>query len=568
MDDEDNDYELERQKTIAENRRLLDELGFDATSVRIDSPKPAAVGLKAKPSLKRKDKVVNIEPEGPRRRSGRLAGLEASSEEIKIKVEEEEREREALRVVARRTREPVMEIAGMLEDSDEATRGELDPFLQSLAASPTARDYPTTSMSAADAYAEPEAADVGIQRLREAFKDMQLSANAKVTSERVFTMTVHPEKTKCVVLVGDKYGQLGIWDALGPAPEKKEDEDGTGQGEEDDGEGRIWRVQAHARNSITCMRVDPADGAKLYTSSYDCSLRRLEFDSLKSTEVFSFADEDMLITHFDLTPSGQEAWVADKNGGISHIDFREGGERRRWVVQEEGRAAKLGGLSINPLMPHLICTAGNDQHVRIWDTRHLTKLAPTAADRLDVPKRESDTAAHVETHPNSSIGNEAIAAHMAGSKGKGLMRAAYQHGKSCSAAYWDPWGRRILTTSYDDKLRVWTLNPQSLMLDSPLAASHFQPSRVVPHNCQTGRWLTILRAQWSLNMNHVPHFTVGNMKRTLDVVAATGDKIVSLWADPVTAVPAVTASHPNRVDHVIGGNTSGRIQLWTSGAPA
>lgn len=32
----------------------------------------------------------------------------------------------------------------------------------------------------------------------------------------------------------------------------------------------------------------------------------------------------------------------------------------------------------------------------------------------------------------------------------------------------------------------------------------------------------------------------------------------------VTAVPAVTNSHPNRVDHVVGGNTSGRIQLWTS----
>lgn len=33
----------------------------------------------------------------------------------------------------------------------------------------------------------------------------------------------------------------------------------------------------------------------------------------------------------------------------------------------------------------------------------------------------------------------------------------------------------------------------------------------------------------------------------------------------VTAVPAVTASHPNKVNHVVGGNTSGRIQLWTAG---
>jgi len=51
-------------------------------------------------------------------------------------------------------------------------------------------------------------------------------------------------------------------------------------------------------------------------------------------------------------PSCQQAWLADKNGGISFCDFREGQqERKRWVVQEEGRAAKLGGLSVNRSSP-------------------------------------------------------------------------------------------------------------------------------------------------------------------------------------------------------------------------
>ena len=88
---------------------------------------------------------------------------------------------------------------------------------------------------------------------------------------------------------------------------------------------------------------------QLYTSSYDCSLRNIDFASFKSTELFSFPDDDMLITHFDLVPGGKEAWIADKNGGVSHCDFREpkNVRRRRWVVQEEGRAAKLGGLSVN-----------------------------------------------------------------------------------------------------------------------------------------------------------------------------------------------------------------------------
>ncbi len=122
-----------------------------------------------------------------------------------------------------------------------------------------------------------------------------------------------------------------------------------------------------------------------------------------------------------------------------------------------------------------------------------------------------------------------------------------------------------VTIKCHELILVWSLNPQTFDLDAPIASTHFQPSKVYNHNCQTGRWLTILRAQWSLNMDYIPHFTVGNMKRSLDVVASTGDKIVSLWTDVVTAVPAVTASHPSRVDCVVGGNTSGRVQLWMSG---
>lgn len=71
----------------------------------------------------------------------------------------------------------------------------------------------------------------------------------------------------------------------------------------------------------------------------------------------------------------------------------------------------------------------------------------------------------------------------------------------------------------------------SVNVNDNVNGNGFKPTKVVRHNCQTGRWLTILRAQWSLNMEYMPHFTVGNMKRTLDVVSATGEKIVALWTD-------------------------------------
>ncbi|WOO80271.1 DNA damage-binding protein CMR1 [Vanrija pseudolonga] len=558
---EETEYELERQKIIAENQALLTSLGLEADGeAKLNLPAKSVAPKPKKAAASRKRKAEPVE-HAPARRSGRIAGLEADGQEIAKRNEAEEVAREVARVANRKERQQIMPIVDMVEETPESLIPELAVYLPSVAASETARTFPSTSATAKEAYADKSATSAEVERLKSAFSNMTLRANSKVTTERVFSMVVHPEPTKTLVLVGDKYGQLGIWDALGPGPAVSDDES------EDDGTGRIWRVQAHARNSITAMKVDPVNGSSLYTSSYDCTLRKLDFATLTSTELFAFDDEDMLITHFDLTPSGQEAWMSDKNGGISHCDFREGGERRRWVVQDEGRAAKLGGISVNPLMPHLICTAGNDQHVRVWDVRHFSKLNPLAAEKLSppAPPEGEDVKPRIDTYPTSSIENERVQKYLQTPKGKGLQRAAYQHGKSCSAAYWDPWGRRIVTTSYDDKLRVWELNPQSFVIDQPLAGP-FKPSTIIKHDCQTGRWLTILRAQWSLNTEYMPHFTVGNMKRTLDVFTATGERIAALWTDGVTAVPAVTASHPSRVDHVVGGNTSGRIQLWTSGA--
>lgn len=66
-------------------------------------------------------------------------------------------------------------------------------------------------MSAQEAYADSDTVPSEVQRLKDAFKDMSLKGNTKVTSERVFSMCVHPEKTKTLVLVGDKYGQLGMY---------------------------------------------------------------------------------------------------------------------------------------------------------------------------------------------------------------------------------------------------------------------------------------------------------------------------------------------------------------------
>lgn len=48
------------------------------------------------------------------------------------------------------------------------------------------------------------------------------------------------------------------WDALGPSFKDADEDD-------EDTSGRVWRVQAHAKNSISCMKVDPVNGASVST---------------------------------------------------------------------------------------------------------------------------------------------------------------------------------------------------------------------------------------------------------------------------------------------------------------
>lgn len=56
------------------------------------------------------------------------------------------------------------------------------------------------------------------------------------------------------------------------------------------------------------------------------------------------------------------------------------------------------------------------------------------------------------------------------------------------------------------------------------------------------------------------------MGRKLDIFSPypepQGDHLVQLTDESITAVPAVTASHPTRAGRYAGGNASGKISFW------
>jgi hypothetical protein len=95
-----------------------------------------------------------------------------------------------------------------------------------------------------------------------------------------------------------------------------------------------------------------------------------------------------------------------------------------------------------------------------------------------------------------------------------------------------------------------------------LTEAEMEPSAVIPHNNQTGRWVTILRAQWQMQpQDGIQRFVIGNMNRFVDVYTSKGQQLAQLGGEGITAVPAVTKFHDS-MDWIAAGTASGKLCLW------
>ncbi|KXN86877.1 hypothetical protein AN958_09472, partial [Leucoagaricus sp. SymC.cos] len=518
--------ELEREANIARNRALMEGLEVSQGSALLGLVKKVKPTAKPVQPVKRKRKEP--EEEAPRRQSARLRKAvvdpnetpeqrkkrEAEEETLRIKQEEERLEAEEQGRTAKKPRHEDLVLHKLIEQDPEDI-STLNTMFQVVVSKPHPRrvgDFDAfVYESDRDKREEREVED-----LRKRLGSLKVVARAKVNQNRIYSAAYHPDVSKDLVFFGDKHGELGIWDARA-TPDEVADEDGDVEMDNREG-GKYWRLQPHwpatSKSSISSIKFNPVNGHNVYTTSYDCTIRSLDFTTEIAQEVYA-SEDGILITHVDLTPSGQEMWISDGVGGATHLDLREGKSRaRRFGLSDN----KIGCISINPTRPNFILTASNNRTLKIWDVRKLDTLP-------------------------------------------GLLRGEFPHDKSCSSAYWDPRGRQIVSTSYDDTLRLWNLDGTALDSSGPFKS--FKPFSRIRHDCQTGRWVTILRAQWSPNPDAYPHFTIGNMKHSLDIFSGKGDLLARL-SDPsrITAVQAVTCSHPNIVERAASGNASGRCVLW------
>ncbi len=155
-------------------------------------------------------------------------------------------------------------------------------------------------------------------------------------------------------------------------------------------------------------------------------------------------------------------WISDNSGGVTHVDLRErGSTTRRYELSD----TKIGTISVNPTRTHFLLTASNSRLIkyvrykhgfmcyslslyRIWDARKLHGMPVTLLDQA-----AQETTAGELTHGTLDFDAGVVNKYVESTKGKGALRAEFLHSKSASSAYWDPRGRQIVSTSYDDRLR-------------------------------------------------------------------------------------------------------------------
>lgn len=162
------------------------------------------------------------------------------------------------------------------------------------------------------------------------------------------------------------------------------------------------------------------------------------------------------------------------------MDLRAGrSHAKRYLLSEQ----KIGSVSVNPVRPYFLVTASNTRDlkcvslsfptnsiskllaVRVWDTRMLETLsgrsrrsAPSSPGPSTPrsPSKRQARSATVFAQPTAQpteVDSGAIEKLVATKRGESTVRARWAHGKSVSSAYWDPRGRSIVSTSYDDTIR-------------------------------------------------------------------------------------------------------------------
>ncbi|CCH61774.1 hypothetical protein TBLA_0F02330 [Henningerozyma blattae CBS 6284] len=353
-----------------------------------------------------------------------------------------------------------------------------------------------------------------LSKLQEDF-DLQLydifqPNEIKIVYERISSVFFHPSIDKKLIIAGDKVGNLGFWNVR--------DEPLSENGEDDLVEPDITRVKLFTKNvsEIDCF---PTDLTKILTTSYDGTIRSIDLNTMESNEILQLKDvdgNDLGISAFQFNYSDpNQIYLTTLSGEFTTLDIRMNNKNLNLDIKRLSNK-KIGSFAINPKRSWEIATGSLDRTLKIWDIRKIVK--------------EPEWSQYDDYESHQIIGT-------------------YDSRLSISAISYSPFDNTLVCNGYDDTIRLFDVNENNIQQE-------LTPKITIKHNCQTGRWTSILKAKYKPNQNV---FGIANMGKAIDLYDSEGQQLAHL---KTATVPAVIAWHPIN-NWIAGGNSSGKIFLFT-----
>lgn len=320
-------------------------------------------------------------------------------------------------------------------------------------------------------------------------------------SRRVTCLEFHPTNNN-ILLSGDKKGQLGVWD-YNKVHEKT--------------------VYGNIHHCIlNNMRFKPTNDETIYAASSDGTISCTDLETGISSSLMNLNPNGWegpstwrMLYGMDINSEKGLVLVADNFGFLYLVDTRSNNQTGEAILIHK-KGSKVVGLHCNPLQPELLLSCGNDHFARIWDMRRL--------------------------EAGSSLHN-------------------LPHGRVVNAAYFSPQsGCKILTTSQDNRIRVW---------DSIFGDLN-SPSREIVHSHDFNRHLTPFRAEWdpkdpaeSLVVvgRYISENYNGAALHPIDFIDISTGQLVAEVMDPnITTISPVNKLHPR--DDVLASGSSRSLFIW------
>lgn len=222
----------------------------------------------------------------------------------------------------------------------------------------------------------------------------------------------------------------------------------------DDSDPVITTIKPHTR-TISAFQFSPSDPSAVYTASYDSSIRKLDLAKGVAVEVYAPAgqDDDDPVSGVQMADTNPNTiYFTTLEGRFGMHDMRAPSNNTGGTETFQLSDKKIGGFTLHPSQPHLVATASLDRMLKIWDLRRISGKAGWRLPAL-VGEHESRLS---------------------------VSHAAFNY------------AGQVATASYDDTIKIHDFSDcANWKVGTSLTDVQMKPATVVPHNNQTGRWVTM-----------------------------------------------------------------------------